>query len=74
MRVLSRSGPLLLALGITLTGCGPSGDVPSKGPSQASPTAGYSQGDSGTKVAKADQSPTGNSSDSQVVLGIQGMT
>jgi hypothetical protein len=63
MRVTLRMGTLLLALGVVLTGCNQSSDLPSKGGAKLNAS-------SADKGAKATES----SSASQVVLGIEGMT
>jgi hypothetical protein len=39
MRVLLHSGPLFLALGVTLIGCSPSGSHPTRAPSASAKTA-----------------------------------
>jgi hypothetical protein len=68
MRARICSGPLLVALGVALAGCTPSGDSPPKGASHSASKTSPSQADAGTKPV------TENASASQVVLGIEGMT
>jgi hypothetical protein len=62
MRIMLRSGPLLLALGVALTGCGQSGDSPPQGAAASGRTAAR-PADSVTPV-----------SDSECVLSVAGMS
>jgi hypothetical protein len=64
MRVLVRSGSLLLALAVVLTGCNQSGDSPPKGapPSKTALTSATPQADDATLA-----------SGSECVLSLQGM-